>query len=56
MLKPPTGHAPVLGPFVQEKMQWASYTESMEESLLAKDVDNAQKKVAVLLSTVYIAR
>ena len=41
-----------LGPFVQEKMQWTSYTEHMEEYLLAIGVDDARKKVAVLLSTV----
>ena len=41
-----------LGPFVQEKMQWTSYAERMEEYLLANGVDDARKKVAVLLSTV----
>ena len=41
-----------LGPFVQEKMQWTSYTERMEEYLLAYGVEDGRKKVAVLLSTV----
>lgn len=36
-----------LGPIVQEKMQWTSYAERMEEYLLANNGDDDWKKVAV---------
>ena len=33
-------------------MQWTSYTERIEEYLVANSVDNARKKVAILLSSI----
>ena len=41
-----------LGPFNPSKMQWTSYTERIEEYLLANGVEDDKKKVTVLLSTV----
>ncbi len=41
-----------LGPFNPSKMQWTSYTERMEEYLLANGVEDDRKKVAIMLSTI----
>ena len=41
-----------LSPFEPSKMQWASYSERIEEYLVANSVDNPRKKVAILLSSI----
>ena len=41
-----------LAPFEPSKMQWTSYAERIEEFLVANSVDNARKKVAILLSSI----
>ena len=41
-----------LEPFDPSKMQWTSYTERMQEYLLANGVEDDRKKVAILLSTI----
>ena len=41
-----------LAPFEPSKMQWTSYVERIEEYLVANSVDNARKKVAILLSSI----
>ena len=41
-----------LAPFEPSKMQWTSYTERIEEYLVVNSVDNARKKVAILLSSI----
>ena len=41
-----------LTPFEPSKMQWTSYTERIEQYLVANSVNNARKKVAILLSSI----
>ena len=38
--------------FEPSKMQWISYSERIEEYLVANSVDNPRKKVAILLSSI----
>ena len=41
-----------LAPFEPSKMQWTLYSERIEEYLVANNVDNPRKKVAILLSSI----